>query len=790
VVDPPGQAAELDTRRAEIVRLGTEVERLQARIAELEAPSSTPVEAAPIAAVPTTLFETVGTPNAFPEVTDGSAREAKVQLFRSLFVGRDDVYALRWENKKTGKRGWGPASKNGWRHDSDIRDLLALTDDVVTGHLRGLITVGLYPLMSGDTCRLLACDFDGPGWELDARAYWDVCEASGVPAALERSRSGNGAHVWTFFETPVSAASARAVGAALLREAMALRVELDLASYDRLFPSQDYLPAGKSFGNLIALPLQRECRRRGTTVFIDPGTLEPWPDQWAFLSSVRRMSTRAVEDLRTALRPTAVGPDEVRYRRIRGERRHGDKKPPPYIHGVRGAMVGIERAGLPPSMVADLKHLAAVHNPEFYRREQQRRSTWKIPRLIRCYQEDLEYLWLPRGLAEHAARLVADAGSHLELYGTLRDPPAADHQFDGVLSDLQHEAVTELAKHRLGVLVAPTGAGKTVMACALIAHHRMPTLIIVDRQQLADQWRTQLTILLGLTGRQVGQLGGGRHRRSHVVDLGMFQSIARRVDDPDVFDGYGLVVIDECHHVPAESYERALRHVAVPRWLGLTATPQREDSLHPLITMQCGPIRHTVPAGPGPLVLRVVTHATRADRQVAVDAPYQDHVTGLAVDDERNRAIATDVTAAIGRRRPCLVLTQRTEHLDRLIALLTEAGHEVYALRGGMGKHQRTAVTGVIAAHPSNQPILIAATGPYAGEGFDCPRIDTLFLTLPIRSRTRLTQYVGRIMRDHPGKVDIEVHDYDDTLIPMFRRSRAARLATYGHLGFDVGARS
>ena len=323
------------------------------------------------------------------------------------------------------------------------------------------------------------------------------------------------------------------------------------------------------------------------------------------------------------------------------------------------------------------------------------------------------------------------------------------------------------------------------MACALIAHHQMPTLVIVDRQQLADQWRTQLKILLGLTGRQVGQLGGGRHRRSHIVDLAMFQSIARRVDDPDVFDGYGLILIDECHHVPAESYERALRHVTVPRWLGLTATPQREDGLHPLITMQCGPIRHTVPAGPGPFVLRVVSHETLADPNVAEDAPYQDLISGLAIDDERNRAIVSDVTAAVGRGRQCLVLTQRTKHLDRLAALLIEAGHEVYALRGGMGKHQRTSVSEAIAAHPPDRPILIAATGPYAGEGFDCPRLNTLFLTLPIRSRTKLTQYVGRIMRDHPGKVDIEVHDYDDTLVPMFRRSRAARLATYSHLGFD-----
>ena len=289
-----------------------------------------------------------------------------------------------------------------------------------------------------------------------------------------------------------------------------------------------------------------------------------------------------------------------------------------------------------------------------------------------------------------------------------------------------------------------------------------------------------------MTGRAVGQLGGGRTRRTRLVDIAMFQSIARRVEDPGVFDGYGLVVVDECHHVPAQTFERAVRHAPVCRWLGLTATPDREDGLHPLITMQCGPIRTTVARGADPLVRRVVTHESLADPDLGDGASYQDFVTGLALDPERNAAIVADVSAALARGRQCPVLTQRTEHLECLAALLAERGETAYVLRGGMGKRERVAVTAAIGVHPDDQPVLVVATGPYAGEGFDCPRLDTLFLVLPIKAKTKLIQYVGRVMRTRPAKSTVEVHDYDDTLLPIFKAARAARVATYASLGFDV----
>jgi len=780
-LESPG-GVEVNRLRAELAEAQAEIARLRASLAELQPPADRLTPGLGPAWSPR-LFAPESGPSGVSAVDAASPAEAKVELYRTLFVGRGDVYATRWE-RADGTKGWAPARAPG-PGPAKTRPLLALTDEVIIEHLSGRLTAGLYPLMAGDVCRVLACDLDGRGWQADALAYLEVCSGVGVPAYLERSRSGDGGHLWTFFDAPVPAASARALGTALLRETMALRGEIDLASYDRLFPSQDFLPKERAFGNLIGLPLHGGCRREGNTVFLDPANLEPWADQWAFLSSVSRLSPEAVEGLRGALRPFVVGPEELRYPR-RGRLGRQTEKAPDHVDGVRAGMVGIERAGLPPWLLADLRHLASTHNPEFHRRQQLRLSTYGQSALIRSYEEDLEHIWLPRGLEQAAVAILAEAGVELELRDALPDPAPVEFGFQGSLSPAQRQAVEALSLHHLGVLVAPTGAGKTAMACALIAHHGVPALVVVDRQALADQWRAQLSVFLGLEGRQVGQLGGGRKRRSRIVDIAMFGSLAKRVSDPDLFDGYGLVVVDECHHVPARSYEQALRHAPIRRWLGLTATPRREDGLHPLITMQCGPIRHTMSRSGGPLVLRLITHESLADPGLDERAGYTAFMAGLAADEERNAAIVADVTAALERDRNCLVLTQRVEHLARLAELVSVGGHVPYVLQGGMGKKARMAVADGIAGHPKDSPILILATGPYAGEGFDCPRLDTVFLALPIGSRTKITQYIGRTMRDYVAKSSVEVHDYDDKLLPIFRRGRSVRVSVLAGIGFEV----
>jgi superfamily II DNA or RNA helicase len=716
---------------------------------------------------------------------DSDTRE-KIALFHSLFAGRDDIYALAWDNQRTGKSGWGPALRGGWANTrKPDRAYLPYTDEVIERHLAGEIHVGLYPLLRDNSCRLLACDFDGPGWALDALAYLDAAHSAGVPAALERSRSGDGGHIWVFFAGKVAASAARRLGVHLVREAMTVRAEIDLASYDRLFPTQGFMPKG-SFGNLIALPLHGGCLQRGTTAFLDPTTLEPFEDQWSFLSTVDSLPTDTLEAMVREIGELATGPDAATYRRPSNP--SSAPKPPAEIVARNGAMLGIDRIGIPPALLSALKHLASLHNPEFYEKERLRFSTWNTPRFIRCYRETLDQLLLPRGLRDKAAKIVTDAGSRLTVSDECVQGGSIHVELLATLAPEQTAAVDALGATDLGMLVAPPGSGKTVVGCALIARHEVATLVIVDRKPLVDQWRDRLVTHLNLASKQIGQLGGGRNKTTGVVDIAMLQSLARRDDIAELTAGYGMVIVDECHHVPAVSFERTVREIPVRRWVGLTATPYRRDGLQALMAMHCGPVRHTMaaPSGAALRTLDLIVHETAY--QVAEDGQHiQTTFRGLVEDDQRTARICDDIVAAATAGRHCLVLTRWTEHLNTIAELLATRGIEVLVLHGQMGKKARAAVIERLAA-PSdhNGGFVLAATASLLGEGFDCPPLDTLFLAFPIKFKGSVVQYVGRVLRPTPTKTHIEVHDYVDTLVPVLARMHNERRTAYATLGFDV----
>ncbi|MHB8191513.1 MAG: TOTE conflict system archaeo-eukaryotic primase domain-containing protein [Ferrimicrobium sp.] len=720
------------------------------------------------------------------QVDRTSSSQAKVEFFRSLFVGRDDVYALSWESGRTGKHGWSPALQGGFANSrSPNKEYLPLTHSVIADHLAGKIHVGLYPLLGDDSCRLIVCDFDGSGWALDALAYFNAAQSMGITSALERSRSGDGAHVWIFFSDSVRAILARRLGTLIIREAMNLRGELDLASYDRLFPAQDFMPKG-SFGNLIALPLQKECRDRGTTVFLDPGTMKPIEDQWAYLSTTRQISRAEVESILETSPVVGAGPEESTFQR------HREVIPvtmPETVVGVAGAMLEIERSGLPPALLAALKHLASLHNPAFYEKERLRFSTWDTPRMIRCYGETLESLLLPRGLSEKAAGVVAEAGSCLVIHESRLDTESIDFAPTFELRGDQEAALRALIAHEFGVLVASPGAGKTVVACALIAHHRRPTLIIVDRKPLIEQWTERLATHLGLAANEIGQIGGGRNKTTGIVDIAMVQSLARREDLDEMTSGYGLVVVDECHHVPAVTFERCVKQIRARRWLGLTATPYRRDGLQGLITMYCGPIRHRMDDkidAENDFSRQLIIHQTNFE--VGDDTtPIQDLFRALVDDEVRTMAICDDVATAAAKGRNCLVLTQWTEHLSLVVSVLGAKGITALVLQGGMGKKARAKVMADLDEASKRGGLVLAATGSFLGEGFDCPPLDTVFMAFPIAFRGRVVQYVGRILRPLDGKSSVEVHDYVDANSPVLARMYRKRLPGYAALGFDVG---
>jgi len=769
----------------------------------------------------------VATPVSLPIFEQGgvnqrSPAQAKVALFRSLFRGREDVYPQRFESRKTGRAGYSPACGNEWVRgicekprikcsECPHQHFLPVTDDVIRWHLCGQddkgreFVMGVYPMLRDETCFFLAADFDKATWQQDAGAFLETCRQMSVPAALERSRSGNGGHVWFFFNEAVPAALARKLGTHILTKTMECRPEVGLDSYDRLFPSQDTLPVG-GFGNLIALPLQKRFRELGNSVFLDERFV-PHSDQWKFLSLIRRIRRQEVEEIvhRADIKGQIIGV------RLAPESEEDEdtpwKKPsrsrtkvsiigplPESLELILGNQIYVPKDVLPPALRNRLIRLAAFQNPEFYRLQGLRLPTYDRPRIIACAEDHAKHIGLPRGCLDEVRQTLSD----LNIKALVRDernpglPLKAT--FQGELRPEQTVAAIAMLAHDTGVLAATTAFGKTVVAAWLIAQRGVNTLVLVHRRQLQLQWIERLSTFLGIPARTIGRIGGGRTKATGLLDVAVMQSLVRSGLVDDLVSNYGHLIVDECHHLSAQSFEQVARQARAKFVTGLSATVTRKDGQHPIIFMECGAVRyrdnvrHAVATHP--FEHKVVVRATgfRPLRPADPDVRVQFHTLyeELIADEARNQLICQDVIHALREGRSPLVLTERNEHLDSLTKQLTSEVPHLIVLRGGMRKRELDATQARLAAIPTDEARLLLATGRYVGEGFDDARLDTLFLTLPVSWQGTITQYVGRLHRLFHNKREVRVYDYADLNVPMLARMFDRRCRRYEGIGYTI----
>lgn len=718
----------------------------------------------------------------------------KINIYMDYFKGRTDVFAERWETKD--KSGYSPVCKNKFIYNvCDIQKYKCkncpnqvfkqLTKEDIIKHIKGDVTLGIYPMLDDDTCNFLAVDFDEEDFKESANIFIDECSLNNLACLVELSRSGNGAHIWFFFEEKYPAIKVRKIISSILTTAMMKSGKISFSSYDRMFPAQDKL-LKNGIGNLIALPLNGKSGKNNTTVFVNKEFI-PYENQFEVLKNTKKISTLYLDEL---------------YKKINTSNENGlfaedIKKYQLAINDFSESItidlrqeIRLTKKQLSNKALKYLMRMSSFLNRKYYENQAKRLSVYGIPKVISLYKMDDDYLYLPRGCFEQLIELLKNLKVKFLINDERTNGNSIDVNFNGVLKEEQKSGLNQLLKKENGIFVAPTGFGKTVVAAALIDKIKLNTLILVNNKNLCEQWNERLHKFLNLTYEtnkkyKVGIIHGSTKKITNKIDIALVQSLVSNEELRKSLDNYGLIIFDEVHHLAAISYENVIRSFSAKYIFGFTATPKRSDGYEKINYMVIGPCIFKYDGDDNALYKKVLyPHFTKFKLQLKdKNLKLVDIESKLIENDYRNSQIIEDIKNSINKNKKILVLTNRVEHAKLLFNELKQSSNNVFLIYGNITKKDKETFLEKLNSIEEEQFIIIS-TGKYIGEGFDEKRLDTLFLTMPFKWRGTLQQYVGRLHRDNESKFQVEVHDYIDINVPVLFRMYSERQKGYKDLNY------
>ena len=772
--------------------------------------------------------------------------ENMANKFFYMFWGRQDVYAKRSVNKETGKAAYYPQCNNFWTSvchkkikdginckDCKNRSYKKITKYDILNHLQGNAynssdVIGVYPLLNNGTCRFMVFDFDNHDkgaeekdfandddtWIEEVEAMRKICVMNGIDPLVERSRSGRGAHVWIFFDKPIAASLVRKFGFALL-DKCAEQVNLkSFKYYDRMLPAQDSLSDNSALGNLIALPLQGKALQEGNSAFVD-GNWNAYPDQWKILFSKPRLSHEFLEEKikewSNHIEDIVADADENDREKPWNRIQHFNKNDVDgKLHITLSNGIYVDNTNLKASMQNKIRRMAAFSNPVFYKHQIIGTSNYDTPRWIYLGKDHLSgYIQIPRGLQDNLLERARQADVDYEIKDERQRGKHINVDFKGELRPEQDKALKALTKYDNGILHAATAFGKTIVSSAIIAQKKVNTLIILESSALIEQWKEALEKFLNIdeelpsyetkTGRVrkrkslIGTLQGVHDSMTGIIDIAMAGSLCKKGEFHKLLNEYGLVLIDECHHSASETIANVLKELKAKYVYGVTATPKRADGLEKINYMLIGPIRYSYTAkekakeqGIQHLVYPRFTR-TVPPRGVITGKMHPNEAYDIIHNNDlRDEQIVDDVKNCVSAGRTPVVLSRYKDHSEKLYKRLKSYADYVFLMTGNNSKKEHRKILEQMRQVGNDESMILVATGSLVGEGFDFPRLDTLFMATPVSFRGVVEQYAGRLNRDYVGKENVIIYDYVDNHIPMFDNMYMKRLKAYKQIGYQL----